>query len=170
MCMAVKRHGDLLLLVRGEIPLEQENQTLYIPMGVKPENEIFSGFGKKQLIQSVIGSFGAGVVSFVSWIIAKNVATPIVILLVGVIGSVMMTTKDHSNLSVVDQVIHMVKFYRRQKIFPYRYGDEWGMTKNKVVGVAEEKRSERIFISVCKRITHLYGIAKKEASRLCRWK
>lgn len=33
-----------------------EDLKLYIPLGVKPEAELFTGFGRKQLFQSLIGS------------------------------------------------------------------------------------------------------------------
>ena len=84
-----------------------EDLKLYIPLGVKPEAELFTGFGKKQLFQTLIGS--------------------LVLALAGIFGSVMMTTKDQRNLSVVDQVQNLVRFLRGQKIYPYRYGDEWGL-------------------------------------------
>lgn len=81
-----------------------EDLKLYIPLGVKPEAELFTGFGKKQLFQSIV-----------------------ILALAGIFGSVMMTTKDQSNLSVVDQVQNLIRFLRGQKIYPYRYGDEWGL-------------------------------------------
>ena len=76
-----------------------EDLKLYIPLGVKPEAELFTA----------------------------NVTTTVVLALAGIFGSVMMTTKDQSNLSVVDQVQNLVRFLRGQKIYPYRYGDEWGL-------------------------------------------
>lgn len=98
---------------------------LYIPMGVKPESEIFSGFGKKQLIQAIIGSLAASGVAALLWLFSGSVTTTVITVLAGIIGSVMAVTKDQSNLSVVDQVQNMVRFMRSQKFFPYRYGDEW---------------------------------------------
>lgn len=56
-----------------------------------------------------------------------NVTTTVILALAGIFGSVMMTTKDQSNLSVVDQVQNLIRFLRGQKIYPYRYGDEWGL-------------------------------------------
>ena len=91
---------------------------LYIPMGVKPETELFNGFGRKQLFQSVIAA--------VVWFLSGNVTATVILVLSGIFGSVMMTTKDQSNLSVVDQVQNLVRFLRSQKVYPYRYGDEWG--------------------------------------------
>ena len=98
---------------------------LYIPMGVKPESEIFSGFGKKQLMQAIIGSLAAGGAAALLWLFSGSVTTTVITVLAGIIGSVMAVTKDQSNLSVVDQVQNMVRFMRSQKFFPYRYGDEW---------------------------------------------
>ena len=43
---------------------------LYIPMGVKPETELFNGFGSKQLFQSVIGSLAVGAVAAVVWFLS----------------------------------------------------------------------------------------------------
>lgn len=100
---------------------------LYIPMGVKPETELFSGFGKKQLMQSIIGSLGAALIAAVIWLISGNVTTTVITVLSGIIGSVMMTTKDQTNLSVVDQLQNMIRFAKSQKYYPYRYGDEWGL-------------------------------------------
>ena len=37
-----------------------EDLKLYIPLGVKPEAELFTGFGKKQLFQALIGSLVMG--------------------------------------------------------------------------------------------------------------
>ena len=37
-----------------------EDLKLYIPLGVKPEAELFTGFGKKQLFQALIGSLAMG--------------------------------------------------------------------------------------------------------------
>ena len=98
---------------------------LYIPMGIKPEAELFNGFGKKQLMQAVIGSLSAGIIAAVVWFIFGNVTTTVITVLTGIAGSVMMTTKDQSNLSVVDQFQNMICFVKSQKYYPYRYGDEW---------------------------------------------
>ncbi|MFR8331504.1 MAG: hypothetical protein ACLU9S_03240 [Oscillospiraceae bacterium] len=62
-----------------------------------------------------------------AWLFTGNVTTTVILALAGIFGSVMMTTKDQSNLSVVDQVQNLIRFLRGQKIYPYRYGDEWGL-------------------------------------------
>jgi len=100
---------------------------LYIPTGVKVENELFNGFGKRELMQSVIGSLFGGAVAALLWLIAGNVALTVVAVLSGIFGSVMMCTKDQNNQSVVDQIRDMIRFWRSQQIYPYRMQDEWGM-------------------------------------------
>ena len=87
----------------------------------------FTGFGKKQLFQALVGSLAMGGVAALVWLFTANVTTTVVLALAGIFGSVMMTTKDQSNLSVVDQVQNLARFLRGQKIYPYRYGDEWGL-------------------------------------------
>ena len=68
-----------------------------------------------------------GVIAALAWLFTGNVTTTVILALAGIFGSVMMTTKDQSNLSVVDQVQNLIRFLRGQKIYPYRYGDEWGL-------------------------------------------
>ena len=80
-----------------------------------------------QLFQALIGSLVMGGVAALVWLFTANVTTTVVLALAGIFGSVMMTTKDQSNLSVVDQVQNLVRSLRGQKIYPYRYGDEWGL-------------------------------------------
>lgn len=68
-----------------------------------------------------------GGIAALAWLFTGNVTTTVILALAGIFGSVMMTTKDQSNLSVVDQVQNLIRFLRGQKIYPYRYGDEWGL-------------------------------------------
>ena len=104
-----------------------EDLKLYIPLGVKPEAALFTGFGKKQHLQSIEGTLVMGRIAALAWLYTGNVTTAVILALAGIFGSVMMTTKDQSNLSVVDQVQNLIRFLRGQKIYPYRYGDEWGL-------------------------------------------
>jgi uncharacterized membrane protein YgaE (UPF0421/DUF939 family) len=94
-------------------------------MGVKTENEFFSGFGKKELFQTAIGSVFSIVASVIIYAVSGNVAYAMIGVLSGITGSVMMTTKDQYNMSVVSQVANLIRFSRSQKIYPYIYGKEW---------------------------------------------
>lgn len=100
--------------------------SLYIPTGVKAQNELFNGFGRREILQSVVGSLLGGAVAALLWLVSGNVALTVVAALTGIFGSVMMCTKDQNNQSVVDQIGNMVRFGRSQQIYPYRMLDEWG--------------------------------------------
>lgn len=73
--------------------MKDDSTTLYIPMGVKTETEIFPGFGRKQLFQSAVGSGVAGAIACLIWLMSGSVAFTIVMLLAGIAGSVMMSAK-----------------------------------------------------------------------------
>ena len=118
-----------------------EDLKLYIPLGVKPEAELFTGFGKKQLFQSIVGSLVMGGIAALAWLFTGNVTTTVILALAGIFGSVMMTTKDQSNLSVVDQVQNLIRFLRGQKIYPYRYGDLEGLWSNGQIAVLKKALS-----------------------------
>ena len=99
--------------------------SLYIPTGVKAQNEFFNGFGKRELLQSAMGSLLGGAVAALLWLVSGNVVMTVVAVLTGIFGSVMMCTKDQNNQSVIDQIGNMVRFRRSQQIYPYRMLDEW---------------------------------------------
>ena len=109
-----------------EVPMEEKKKNpLYIPQGLKTRVEIFDGFGKEELMKTILVTIGAGILDVIYYLIFKNTVVSIVTILVAMAGSVMMLTKDHSNISVVDQVGFMVRFARSQKFYPYKYLDEW---------------------------------------------
>ncbi len=101
------------------------DNTLYIPMGVKTQNEFFPGFGKKEALQALVGALFGGVVALIVNLVSGNVAYTMIAVLSGIAGSVMMTTKDQYNMSVVTQVANLIRFSRGQKVYPYSYGNEW---------------------------------------------
>jgi len=105
--------------------MNHESNTLYIPLGVKTENEFFSGFGKKELLQAAVGSLFGGVIAVVIFLVSGNIAFTMIGVLSGIACSVIMTTKDQYNMSVVSQVTNLISFSRNQKVYPYIYGKEW---------------------------------------------
>ncbi|MCF8019054.1 hypothetical protein JR334_11905 [Clostridia bacterium] len=104
---------------------ERKKNPLYIPQGLKTRVEIFDGFGKEELFKTIMVTIVVGILDIMYYLIFKNTVVSIVAILVAIAGSVMMLTKDHTNISVVDQVGFMVRFARSQKYYPYKYQDEW---------------------------------------------
>ena len=96
-------------------------------MGVKTENEFFSGFGKKELMQAAVGSMISVAAAFIVCLFSENTAYAMIGILSGIAGSVMMVTKDQYNMSVVSQVANLISFARSQKFYPYVSGKEWGV-------------------------------------------
>ena len=100
-------------------------QTLYIPQGLKTRVEIFDGFGKEELVKTILVTLVAGSIDALLFLMFRNVVTSVVFMLISISASVMMLTKDKTNVSVVDQVGFMVRFARSQKIYKYKYLEEW---------------------------------------------
>lgn len=121
---ADQRPDFVLLLVGGANGRGLE--TLY-PSGCEAGGGAVHRLWEKAALSGVDWFPGDGGVAALVWLFTANVTTTVVLALAGIFGSVMMTTKDQSNLSVVDQVQNLVRFLRGQKIYPYRYGDEWGL-------------------------------------------
>lgn len=100
-------------------------QSLYIPQGLKTRVEIFDGFGKEELFKTIVVTIVAGGIDALLFLMFRNVVTSVVFMLIAISGSVMMLTKDKTNISVVDQVGFMVRFARSQKVYKYKYLEEW---------------------------------------------
>ena len=45
--------------------------------------------------------------------------------MIGVVATIVATTKDENNLCVVNQVKYMVDFAKSQKKYDYEYYDKW---------------------------------------------
>ena len=105
---------------------ENSIDTLYIPTGLKTQKEIYSGFGKHELIQAVIGTAAIAVLDiFFALIIFNNLPVFIIVLLLGIFTSVMCVQKDVTNLSVFDMIVNLYKYMRSQKKYYYKALDEW---------------------------------------------
>lgn len=105
----------------------EKNYSLYIPQGLKTRVEIFDGFGKEEITKTIIATVAAGILDVLLYYIFKNPSISVVFILVSIFGSIMMLTKDKNNISVVDQIGFMIKFTKTQKIYKYKYLDEWKM-------------------------------------------
>ena len=103
----------------------EDSNNLYIPMGLKEKNELWDGFGKSEAIKALIFNAVTGAIDILIYITTKNLIFSVVFILVSVGGSIMMLTKDTTNLSVVDQINNMIRYAKSQKYYPYKYRDEW---------------------------------------------
>lgn len=102
-----------------------EKIKLYIPLGVQAKTELFPGFGKREMLHASVGGAITAVVTVLVWLISQTVPTTVVTALIGIAASIMVSVRDHSNLSVIDQVRNMVIFAQSQKYYRYRGSDGW---------------------------------------------
>lgn len=93
---------------------------LDIPMGVKLEQEIFNGFGKKEVMRSAVTMALSFIISFIIYLFNQKQSILIVGLLSSVFGSIMLCIKDTQNQSVLDYIINVVKFYKEQQTYDYK--------------------------------------------------
>ena len=98
---------------------------LYIPSNVQTCSEFFPGFGKAELMQTLLVSAVIVGLTFLVNAFICSTTFLIVTILTGIAGSVTCLTKDKNNQSVVNQFHHMVRFLREQKRYEYRYMKEW---------------------------------------------
>ncbi|MCL2050842.1 MAG: hypothetical protein FWG91_03785 [Lachnospiraceae bacterium] len=100
---------------------------LYIPANARPQAEIFKGFGKNELMKSVIGMAGGMAAAVILYLFTGEIAWSILATVAVAIVSVTMCSKiDNIGQSVVDIFLDQARFNKSQKIYPYRYLDEWG--------------------------------------------
>ncbi|ABW19449.1 hypothetical protein [Alkaliphilus oremlandii] len=105
---------------------DSSKKGLYIPQGLKVENEIFTGFGKKEMIRALVICFILTVINTLILLIVRNALVFVVMMLASITASVMATQKDQSNVSIYDQIKFMIRFSKGQKYYPYKYLPEWG--------------------------------------------
>ncbi|GKX31383.1 hypothetical protein SH1V18_38630 [Vallitalea longa] len=107
----------------------RQNLSLYIPLGLKTRTELFEGFGKSELVKSIIVTLIAGGIDTIIYMITNNTTFTVVFILCSISGAVMMFTKDITNISAYDQIRFMIRFARSQKVYNYKYLDEWEWKK-----------------------------------------
>jgi len=100
--------------------------SLYIPLGLKAESEIFSGFGKAELIQSLLVVAGTAVIDVILYLFLQSIEVALIFILVSVAASIGVFVKDATGNSVAIQLGNMIRFMRSQKKYRYAQMDEWG--------------------------------------------
>ena len=98
---------------------------LYIPLGISTRLDYFPGFGKVELMQSLIGMFIGGLCALIVFIITNQVLPVMITLMLTVGGSIIATTKNSLNQSIVSCINDIIKFNKERKSYPYRQLKEW---------------------------------------------
>jgi len=108
-----------------ENPNEKQNP-LFIPSNVKTRSEIFDGYGKEEVIQTLIASVVFLVIALIVFTFTQSVSFVVIFVLVGIGTTIMCVTKDKKNMSLIDYFKNMIAFSREQQDYEYEYLNEWG--------------------------------------------
>lgn len=105
---------------------ETEVKELYMPAGLKMKKEYFPGFGKDELIPTVVSAFIFLIVDCLLFMAGVGNATVLLFIpLLGVSTVGMMQIKGELNLSPVDIIKLEIQFAKSQKYYPYIAKKEW---------------------------------------------
>lgn len=99
----------------------KDNQTCYIPQGITVKPELFTGFGNKELKEAVLMAAVLLPVVLLLFFITRKTALTIVSAMTAVAASVIFTTKDTNNISVVHQIGYLFTYLLSQKEYAYVY-------------------------------------------------
>ena len=97
-----------------------ENLMLYIPIGINTRIDFMPGFGKSELSQAIIGIAVGILIAILGYVITNQMLTVVIIMIFAIGGSVLATTKNDINISIVDYVNNILKFNKERQVFPYR--------------------------------------------------
>jgi len=104
----------------------EEDTRLYIPSNVKVRLEFFKGYGVKELIATILVAVFLIPISILAYYFGNNnYLVPVIIEMIGVVATIVATTKDENNLCIVNQIKYMVDFAKTQKKYNYEYYDKW---------------------------------------------
>lgn len=105
---------------------EDFKKELYNPPGIKLRKEYFQGFGKEELVPTIISVFVFIIIDAVIWMLGiHNMITIVFVPLIGVTTVAFLQIKGELNLSPVDIIKLEIKFANSQKDYPYIAENEW---------------------------------------------
>lgn len=99
---------------------------LYIPQGIKTRTEYFEGFGMKELIYLIVSVLVTGTIAYIGYSLALlSIMKAIFIVMVIPTTVVFLTKKTEMNISVLEELMLLIRFHRSQKYYPYIALNEW---------------------------------------------
>ena len=106
--------------------MEEEKIKLYIPSNVKVRLEFFKGYGVKELVATMLVAICLIPISIIAYFCGnKSYLIPVIIEMIGVLTTLIATTKYENNLFVFNQVKFLIDFLKMQNNFEYEYYDKW---------------------------------------------
>ena len=120
--MADKRYCyEVLFLKQKKGDNKINKKHLYIPQGIKLKPELFTGFSSKELRDALLMMGILSSLVLLVFMVSRNVSASIVMIVTSAFASVLFTTKDQNNISVLMQVKYILRYLISQKYYPYTY-------------------------------------------------
>lgn len=107
--------------------MEEKDNLLYIPQGLRYKREYFAGYGFKEFQTTIIATILTAVLSVVVFMFSSNLVIAVLLFLMIPSTVVVAIVKNDSNVSVADQISFMLTYAKEQKRYDYVYQDEWGI-------------------------------------------
>ncbi|MCM1159474.1 MAG: hypothetical protein NC300_12490 [Bacteroidales bacterium] len=105
---------------------EIENRELFMPAGLKLKKEYFQGFGKDELIPTIVSAFVFLIMDALLYLAGiRNVTLLLFLPFMGTSTVAMLQIKGELNLSPLDIINLEIRFAKSQKYYPYRAKNEW---------------------------------------------
>lgn len=106
---------------------EEKKDQLYMPYGVKNRREYFNGFGKSEMIITLISFIASGGIAMLSQAFGLNAFLSSLLFLFIPTATAVCITKDVSNTSVVDLIFYIMQFNKSKKTYDYvsRQATRW---------------------------------------------
>lgn len=103
---------------------KKDKYSLYIPSHIKTKTEFFKGFGVAELKKTAIMTLIIGVIFYFIYKQNDNVIVMVVAIMASAGVGVAIFSKDERNQSMVDTLMHMIRFMQQQKKYGYRFTKE----------------------------------------------
>ncbi len=94
---------------------------LFIPVGMKAEKEFFQGFGRREMIQSIVAAVGLLIIAGIVHMITASMFHVVGILLFGMMSVIAVVTRSaNTNLSALHQARYKIRFFKEQQEYRYQ--------------------------------------------------
>lgn len=100
--------------------MEEKQEELYMPYGVKNRVEYFNGFGKSEVFIVIISIIAAIGIYLLLSNLNFNMLITLIICIFSPLATAVMIAKDSCNTSFIDQIRFILKFNSSQKMYSYR--------------------------------------------------
>lgn len=108
---------------------KDDKYKLYIPINIKTRIEFFEGYGFKEFGITTIAFILSSIIAMCIFKLTNEVIFSVLFVLMIVSLAIVLIVKDSSNLSFIEHIRNLIRFYKEQNKYPYKYRREWDHDK-----------------------------------------